>query len=161
MALAQFVPMVPFPGTVDFALLKRGKKVLKLKDPDYDYWLDPDHPRILYDHPNFKDDDELLTKIDEAWEDFYSVSSILRRSRDFGYKQWKHHLAYFVVSRGLFTRYRRHGLSQDSAVRGNKKRWLARLMGKLTLRLLKAQPNGETVDLAPDLTTPVAKRSAA
>ena len=161
MALAQFVPMVPFPGTVDFALLKRGKKVLKLKDPDYDYWLDPDHPRLLYDHPNFKDDDELLTKIDEAWEDFYSVSSIFKRSKGFGYKKWKDHLAYFLVNRGLFTRYRRHGLSQDSAVRGNKKRRLAKMMGKLTLRLLKAKPNGDTVDLAPLLNVPVAKRSAA
>lgn len=161
MALAQFVPMVPFPGTVDFALLKRGKKVLKLKDPDYDYWLDPDHPRLLYDHPNFESDEELLEKVDEAWEDFYSVSAIMNRSRSFGYKAWKHHLAYFLLNRGLFTRYRRHGLSQDSAVRGNKKRRLARLMGKLTLRLLKAKPNGDMVELAPNLEAPVAKRTAA
>ncbi len=163
MALAQFVPMVPFPGTVDFALMRRGKKKLKLKDPNYDYWLDPDHPRILYDHPNFKNDEELLQKVDEAWEDFYSVSSIMKRSRGFGYKGWKAHLAYFALNRGLFTRYRRHGLSQDSAVRGNKalKRRMARLLGKLILRLLKKPPSADLASLAPHKLTPAAKRTAA
>ncbi len=160
MALAQFVPMVPFPGTVDFALMRRGKKDLKLKDVDYDYWLDPDHPRILYDHPNFESDDELLQKVDDAWEDFYSTRAIFRRSRSFGYKGWKHHLAYWAVNRGLFTRYRRHGLSSDSALRGNKKRRMAKLLGKLTLRLLKAKPSVNAPELAPPLRA-AAKRTAA
>jgi len=162
MALAQFVPMVPFPGTVDFALMRRGKKELKLKDVDYDYWLDPDHPRLLYDHPNFESDDHLLQKVDEAWEDFYSTSSIMKRSRDFGHKAWKHHLAYWAVNRGLFTRYRRHGLSSDSALKGNKKRRMAKLLGKLTLRLLKAKPAANAHEFASELNAaPTAKRSAA
>jgi len=162
MALAQFVPMVPFPGTVDFALMRRGKKELKLKDVDYDYWLDPDHPRILYNHPNFESDEQLLQKVDEAWEDFYSTRAIMKRSRDFGYKAWKHHLAYWAINRGLFTRYRRHGLSSDSALRGNKKRRMAKLLGKLILRLLRAKPSADAPELAPHLRpTPAAKRSAA
>jgi radical SAM superfamily enzyme YgiQ (UPF0313 family) len=148
-ALAQFVPMVPFPGTVDFALMKRGKKTLKLKDADYDYWLDPDHPRILYEHPNM-DDEVLLEKVENAWSDFYSISSILERSRSFGYKGWKHHLAFLVLSRGLFTRYRRHGLSSDSAVRGNKKRRLANFLGRVALKLLKRPPD-ENLSLATEL----------
>ena len=139
MALAQFVTMVPFPGTVDFALMKRGKKVLKLKDPDYDYWLDPDHPRVLYEHP-FLSDEELLGKVEDAWKDFYSASAIRKRARGFGFKGWKANLAYYVVCRGLFTRYSRHGLSQDSAVRGNKKRRLANLLGRTALALLKKPP---------------------
>lgn len=162
MALAQFVPMVPFPGTVDFALMKRGKKVLKLKKLDTDYWLDPDHPRILYDHPNFDSDEHLLQKVEEAWEDFYSSRAIFKRSRSFGYKKLRDHLAYYAVNRGLFTRYRRHGLSQDSALRGNKRRRLARLLGKLTLRLLKAKPTREAmIELAPQLVAPEVKRTAA
>jgi radical SAM superfamily enzyme YgiQ (UPF0313 family) len=162
MALAQFIPMVPFPGTVDFALMRRGQKELQLKDVDYDYWLDPDHPRILYNHPNFKSDEELLQKVDEAWEDFYSPSSIMKRSRGFAYKGWKAHLAYFALNRGLFTRYRRHGLSQDSAVRGNKKRRMAKLLGKLTLRLLKKKPAADLPSYAHHLIpTPAVKRSAA
>ncbi len=161
MALAQFVPMVPYPGTVDFALMRRGKKELKLKDVEYDYWLDPDHPRILYNHPNFESDEELLQKVDEAWEDFYSHRAILKRSRGFGYTAWKHHLAYWSINRGLFTRYRRHGLSSDSALRGNKKRRMARLLGKLILRLLKAKPSDDVRELAPLLRPSVAKRQEA
>lgn len=138
-ALAQFVPMVPFPGTVDFALMRRGKKRLQLKDPEYDYWLDPDHPRILYEHPNFTDE-ELLEHVEKAWRDFYSVPSIMKRSRSFGYKGWRHHLAFLVLSRGLFTRYRRHGVSSDSAVRGNKRRRMANLLGRVALGLLKRPP---------------------
>ena len=162
MALAQFVPMVPFPGTVDFALMKRGKKVLKMKELATEYWLDPDHPRILYDHPNFDSDEHLLQKVDEAWEDFYSPRAIIKRSRSFGYTKLRDHLAYYAVNRGLFTRYRRHGLSQDSAVRGNKKRGMATLLGKLILRLLKAKPTTDVmIDLAPQLMAPKAKRTAA
>jgi len=139
-ALAQFVPMVPFPGTVDFALMKRGKKTLKLKDTEHDFWLDPDHPRILYNHPNMSDE-VLLQKVENAWSDFYSISSIMERSRSFGYKGWKHHLAFLVLSRGLFTRYRRHGLSSDSAVRGNKRRRFANFLGRVALKLLKRPPD--------------------
>lgn len=139
MALAQFVVMVPFPGTVDFALMRREQKELELKDPEYDYWLDPDHPRVLYNHPNMTDE-ELLEKTDEAWRDFYSPKAIFQRAREFGFSGWKANLAYFVLSRGLYTRYRRHGLSQDSAVRGNKRRWLANLLGRVAMALLKEPP---------------------
>lgn len=142
LAMAQFIAMVPFPGTVDFALMKRGKKVLQLKDPDYDYWLDPDHPRVLYEHPNLSDE-ELLGKVDDAWKDFYSPSAIFKRARRFGFDSWKGYLAYFVLCRGLYTRYRRHGLSQDSAVRGNKRRRLANFLGRVALKLLKAEPVDE------------------
>ncbi len=161
-ALAQFVPLVPFPGTVDFALMKRGKKVLQMKDPNYEYWLDADHPRILYNHPNFESDEHLLQKVNEAWEDFYSPGAILGRSRGFGYKRFRDHLAYFALNRGLFTRYRRHGLSQDSAVRGNKKRRMARMLGKLILWLLRAKPtNVEMLGLAPQLSAQEAKQRPA
>jgi len=145
LAMAQFIAMVPFPGTVDFALMKRGKKVLQLKDPDYDYWLDPDHPRVLYEHPNLSDD-ELLGKVDDAWKDFYSPGAIFKRAKRFGFESWKGYLAYFILCRGLYTRYRRHGLSQDSAVRGNKRRRLANLLGRLALKLLKADPVDEPLE---------------
>ncbi len=156
-ALAQFVPMVPFPGTVDFALMKRGKKALKLKDLEHDFWLDPDHPRILYDHPNMEDE-VLLQKVENAWSDFYSISSIMKRSRSFGYKGWKHHLAFLVLSRGLFTRYRRHGLSSESAVRGNKRRRFANLLGRVALKLLKRPPDAD-MTVSGELQTEPAKTS--
>jgi len=47
-------------------------------------------------------------------------------------------------------------------VRGNKKRRMARMLGKLILWLLRAKPvNTEMLDLAPNLSVQQAKRPAA
>lgn len=138
-AMAQFIPMTPLPGTVDFSLMKKGRKVLKFLKEGYDYWLDPNHPRVLYHHPHMKQED-IVRGVEKAWKDFYSVGSILTRSRRFGFFQEpKKFLTYFVACRGLLTRYRRYGLSADSAVRGTKRR-LATLLGGLALSLMKRQP---------------------
>ena len=105
-ALAQFVPMTPIPGTVDFHQMRRGKMLLKPIKEDYDYWLDPDHPRILYHHPNLSEE-QLLEKVEAAWWSFYSLSAVLKRSRRYGFlADWKNFLTYLVVCRGLLTRYR-------------------------------------------------------
>ena len=135
-ALAQFIPMTPLPGTVDFHMIQRGKTPYKMLKADYDYWLDPDHPRVLYEHPNMTEK-QLLTKVEAAWREFYGFSAVIARSRRFGLLgDWRRSLAYFVVCRGLLTRYKRYGLSADSAVKGTKKR-LATLLGKVAMRLLK------------------------
>ena len=140
-ALAQFIPMTPPPGTVDFSLMRRGKQALKPIKPDYDYWLDPDHPRILFEHPNLTSE-QILKRVERAWRHFYSVSSILRRARRFGLlNQPKKLLVYFVICRGLLTRYRRYGLSADSAVRGTNRK-LATLLGRVALSLSEAQAGG-------------------
>ena len=144
-ALAQFVPMTPLPGTVDFHMMRRGKAAMKLVKDDYDYWLDPEHPRILYHHPNLTEQ-QLLSKVEAAWTTFYSVAAVLKRSKHFGLiTDWRRFLAYFVVCRGLLTRYKRYGLSADSAVKGTKRK-LATLMGQAAMSLLKRppMPNGSS-----------------
>jgi radical SAM superfamily enzyme YgiQ (UPF0313 family) len=138
-ALAQFIPMTPLPGTVDFHQMRKGKNALKLLKPDYDYWLDPDHPRVLYQHPRLAPD-QILNGIERAWRDFYSLSSIVKRAKRFGLiAQPRKCLAYLVVCRGLLTRYKRYGLSADSAVRGTNRK-LATLLGKVALALMKRKP---------------------
>jgi radical SAM superfamily enzyme YgiQ (UPF0313 family) len=138
-ALAQFIPMTPLPGTVDFHMMRRGKMPLELVKPDYDYWLDPDHPRILYRHPNLATE-QLERGIERAWRDFYSVSAIAARARRFGLlAKPRKLLAYFVICRGLLTRYKRYGLSADSAVKGTNRKF-ATLLGKLALLLMKRKP---------------------
>jgi radical SAM superfamily enzyme YgiQ (UPF0313 family) len=139
-ALAQFIPMTPLPGTVDFHQMRKGRNALKLLRPDYDYWLDPQHPRVLYQHPRLAPE-QILSGIERAWKDFYSMSSIVKRARRFGLiAQPKKFLAYLVVCRGLLTRYQRYGLSADSAVRGTNRK-LATLLGKLALALMKRKPS--------------------
>jgi radical SAM superfamily enzyme YgiQ (UPF0313 family) len=137
-ALAQFIQMTPLPGTVDFSLMRKGRKALNLKGVDYAYWLDPNHPRILYHHPYLKEE-EILQSIEEAWRDFYSYTSIAKRAWRFGlFTKPKKLLTYLVICRGLLTRYRRYGLSADSAVRGTKRK-LATLLGRAALSLMKGQ----------------------
>ena len=155
-ALAQFIPMTPLPGTVDFHMMQRGKTPFKMLKADYDYWLDPDHPRILYDHPNLSEE-QLLAKVEAAWSEFYGMSAVIARSRRFGILgDWRRFLAYFVVCRGLLTRYKRYGLSADSAVKGTKRR-LATLLGKAAMKLMK-RPAMEPLptDLGPALSKKVA-----
>jgi radical SAM superfamily enzyme YgiQ (UPF0313 family) len=138
-ALAQFIPMTPLPGTVDFHQMRKGKNALKLLKPDYDYWLDPEHPRVLYQHPRLAAD-QILGGIERAWTDFYSLSSITKRAKRFGLvAQPKKFLAYLVICRGLLTRYKRYGLSADSAVRGTNRK-LATLLGRIALALMKRKP---------------------
>jgi radical SAM superfamily enzyme YgiQ (UPF0313 family) len=138
-ALAQFIPMTPLPGTVDFHLMRQGKKALRMINPDYDYWLDPTHPRILYRHPSLNAA-AIESGIERAWKEFYSVASIVKRARRFGLmKKPKKLLAYFIICRGLLTRYKRYGLSADSAARGTNRK-LAGLLGRLALLLLKRKP---------------------
>jgi radical SAM superfamily enzyme YgiQ (UPF0313 family) len=138
-ALAQYIPMTPLPGTVDFHQMRKGKNALKLLKPDYDYWLDPEHPRVLYEHPRLAPE-QILGGIERAWKDFYSLSSIIKRARRFGLMAHpKKFLAYLVICRGLLTRYKRYGLSADSAARGTNRR-LATMLGRVALGLMKRKP---------------------
>lgn len=138
-ALGQFIPMTPLPGTVDFAMMRKGRKEVKLLDPDYDYWLDPHHPRVLYHHPHMSED-QILERVEGAWRGFYSLRSILKRSLRFGFFQdYRKFLAYLLACRGLLTRYRRYGISADSAVRGTNRK-LANLLGRMALKVMKRKP---------------------
>lgn len=138
-ALVQFIPLTPLPGTVDFQMMRKDRKALKLKDVNYDYWLDPDHPRILYHHPHLEEE-QILAGVERAWRDFYSMTSTFKRCRRFGmFQDARNFVAYFVICQGMLSRYRRYGISADSAVRGTKHK-IANLLGKMALSLLKRPP---------------------
>lgn len=141
-ALAQYIPMTPLPGTADFMQMRKGKNALKLLKPDYDYWLDPEHPRVLYRHPHLEAE-QILHGVELAWRDFYSLPAIVKRAKRFGLvAQPKKFLAYLVVCRGLLTRYKRYGLSAESAVKGTNRK-LATLLGRAALALMKRKPMPE------------------
>jgi hypothetical protein len=119
--------------------MRKGKNALKLLKPDYDYWLDPQHPRVLYQHPRLAPE-QILGGIERVWKDFFSLPSIVKRARRFGLvAEPRKFLAYLVVCRGLLTRYKRYGLSADSAVHGTNRK-LATLLGKLAMALMKRKP---------------------
>jgi len=122
--------------TMQFA---KDWSLLKPIREDYDYWLDPNHPRILYHHPNLSEK-QLLDKVEDAWRNFYGFTAVLKRSMSLGmFSDWRKALTYFVVCRGLLTRYKRYGLSADSAVQGTKRR-MASWLGRAALSLMKRAP---------------------
>lgn len=140
LALAQFVPMLPLPGTVDFRLMLKGKKALTLKDPSYKYWLDPNHPRVTYDHPHLSAD-QIIAGVRHSWRTFYSLGAIWERSRLMGFtKRLKHLLIYFVICKAYFSLYWRYGLATDSTSRKNDRK-RASWLGATVNRFCKAAPS--------------------
>jgi hypothetical protein len=83
---------------------------------------------------------QILEKVEDAWRNFYGLTSVLKRSMSLGmFSDWRKFLTYFVVCRGLLTRYKRYGFSADSAVQGTKRR-MASLLGRAALSLMKRAP---------------------
>lgn len=138
--LAQFVPMLPLPGTVDFKLMLKEKKALKFKNRDYKYWLDPQHPRVVYEHPNLTAD-QIIAGVRHSWRQFYSLRAIWQRSRLMGFTQnLKHLLIYLVICKAYFNLYWRYGLATDSTSRKNDRKRASRL-GLMVNSFFKAAPS--------------------
>lgn len=141
--LAQFVPMLPLPGTVDFQLMLKGKKSLKFDDLAYKYWLDPNHPRVVYRHPNLSAD-QIVAGVRHSWRQFYSFPAIWQRARLMGFtRNLKHLLFYFVICKAYFNLYWRYGLATDSASRA-KDRKRAGWLGAIVNRFFKGAPLPES-----------------
>ncbi|MGH9338340.1 MAG: B12-binding domain-containing radical SAM protein [Acidobacteriota bacterium] len=145
--LAQFVPMLPLPGTVDFKLMLKDRKALKFNDLEYKYWLDPQHPRVVYRHPNL-DADQIIAGVRHSWRTFYSLRAIWQRSRLMGFtRNLKHLLIYLVICKAYFNLYWRYGLATDSTSRKNDRK-RASWMGTVVSRFFKAAPSQESAALA-------------
>lgn len=138
--LAQFVPMLPLPGTVDFSLMSKDKKNLKFHDPAYKYWLDPQHPRVVYQHPHLTAE-QIVAGVRHSWCEFYSLRAIWKRSRLMGFtRNLKHLLIYLVICKAYFSLYWRYGLATDSTSRKSD-RTRASWLGTLVNSFFKAAPS--------------------
>ncbi len=144
LAFANFLMLTPFPGTVDF---QKWEKELGDRIPHIDgvpltrYWLipGPRRPKIYIQHPTM-DAAEIRAHTRAAWNNFYSVRSILTRM--FCLKTWKSRLAFAVVSKLYLHMYAKTGIAADSARRNRANRW-ARWLAKPTRRLFQAKPMPE------------------
>jgi radical SAM superfamily enzyme YgiQ (UPF0313 family) len=155
LTFAQFVTMTPFPGTVDF---ERWEKQLSEKVdciqgiPLTRYWLIPGHlrPKLYMPHPTMPPD-EIRTRTQAAWDNFYSASAIWRRTRCA--KSLKAKLALFFISKLYRQMYAKTGIATDSARRSTANQW-ARWLAKPCLRLFraKAMPDLQVPSSRPPLT---------
>ena len=138
---AQFLPMSPFPGTVDFTHWEREQA----KDPTLvgdvpitRYWLIPPEvrPKMLTPHP-LMSSDEILQRTQKVWDKFYNWKPIWERSACT--PTLKARIAFVFLSKLYRQMYAGTGISTDSARRRKSQRW-ARWTARQTRKLFQAEP---------------------
>ncbi len=154
---AQFVMLTPFPGTVDFERWERdpareGEAVGGV--PITRHWLIPQdqRPKVYTPHPVMSPD-EIRSRTQGVWDQFYSLSSIWSRASVVS--SWKSRLAFVLVSKLYRQMYANTGIATDSA-RAARSARMARLIARPCRRLFAGTPMPELMvpgqapaDLAP------------
>ena len=141
---AQFVPMTPFPGTVDFARWEKEQaNAPTLVDgvPITRYWLIPTEvrPKLYTPHPSMSSE-EIRERTLKVWDRFYNWSAIWQRSACT--PNLRARAAFVFISRLYWQMYAGTGISTDSARRRKSRSW-ARWTARLCRRLFHAKPMPE------------------
>jgi radical SAM superfamily enzyme YgiQ (UPF0313 family) len=154
-AFAQFVMLMPFPGTVDFAkweerMASDPTRIAGV--PLTRYWLIPpaQRPKVYMSHPTM-DAEEIRIRTQSTWDRFYSFKNIWSRASCV--RSLKSRLAFVLISKLYRQMYANTGIATDSArlTRSTRRaRWLA----APCRRLIVAAP-------MPDLQVPQARVSVA
>jgi len=145
---AQFVMLMPYPGTVDFEKWEKQpepQETIINGIPLARHWLIPPsvRPKIYSPHPHMSAD-EIRARTQGVWDDFYSLPKVWRRSRCA--TNLKARLAFVLVSKLYRQMYANTGISTDSARVSRAQKW-ARMLAEPTRRLFAAPP-------MPDLQVP-------
>jgi radical SAM superfamily enzyme YgiQ (UPF0313 family) len=149
LTFAQFVTLSPYPGTVDFTRWEKGlgdnpPKVAGV--PLTRRWLIPQalRPKLYWDHPVMSAE-EIRSRTQAVWDNFYSFGSIWKRSRFI--KSSRGRLAFLLISKIYRQMYADTGIATDSARVSWSGRW-ARWLAKPCHHLFAGTP-------MPDLKVPV------
>ncbi|MCB1018828.1 MAG: B12-binding domain-containing radical SAM protein, partial [Acidobacteria bacterium] len=146
---AQFVPLTPHPGTVDFQRWEKEQdKSPTLIDgiPLTRYWLLPHsrRPKLCMPHPTMTAEEVRLNTLG-AWTQFYSFSRIWSRAKVCTVRL-RSRLMFLMISKLFLQMYAQTGMATDSARKSRANGW-ARWWAKRALPLFKAPPR-------PDLQVP-------
>jgi radical SAM superfamily enzyme YgiQ (UPF0313 family) len=141
LAFAQFVMLMPFPGTVDF---ERWEKTMKHDAtriagfPLTRHWLIPRElrPKVFSPHPVMSAE-EIRQRTQHVWDKFYSFPSIWKRARCV--TSVKSRFAFLLISKLYRQMYANTGIAIDSARVSRSVRW-ARWMAKPCRMLFSARP---------------------
>lgn len=149
LTFAQFVPLTPFPGTLDFETWAKkvdeeGQQVDGI--PLSRHWLIPQdkRPRVYVSHPTMSAEN-VRQGTQAVWDRFYSLRQIWRRAHCV--ESLRSKLAFVLISKLYRHMYAGTGIATDSA-RHNRAAQLARLIAKPCRRLFAGTP-------MPDLQVPV------
>jgi radical SAM superfamily enzyme YgiQ (UPF0313 family) len=147
-AFAQFVPLTPLPGTVDFAEWEQAMRANPAEVggiPLTRYWLIPGplRPRVYIAHPGMSPD-EIRQRTQAVWDRFYKLRFIWTRSSCI--TTLKGRLTFVLISKLYRQMYANTGFATDSA-RANRSATWARWIARPCQRLFAASP-------MPELETP-------
>jgi len=141
LAFAQFVMLMPFPGTVDF---ERWEKTMQHDAtriagfPLTRHWLIPRElrPKVFSPHPVMSAE-EIRQRTQRVWDKFYSFPSIWTRAHCVS--SLRSRLAFVLISKLYRQMYANTGIAIDSARVSRSVRW-ARWMAKPCRMLFSARP---------------------
>jgi hypothetical protein len=141
LAFAQFVMLTPYPRTVDFAAWEKslGNNAARIGDiPVTRHWLIPQaHRPKVYTPQPVMTADEIRTRTQAVWDQFYSLPKVWARSRCT--PTLRSRLAFILLSKLYRQMYANTGIATDSARVNRANRW-ARLIAKPCRRLFVAKP---------------------
>jgi radical SAM superfamily enzyme YgiQ (UPF0313 family) len=153
-ALAQFVLLQPFPGTVDFEKWQKeqaeaGNVASVDGVPITQHWLmdESKRPKIYIEHPTMTGD-EIRMKTQGVWDRFYSWGRVWSRSDML--KSYKSRIGFVLISKLYRQMYANTGLATDSA-RTQRSAKRAQFLGRLARRFFVSEP-------MPDLQVPLQSR---
>jgi radical SAM superfamily enzyme YgiQ (UPF0313 family) len=147
---AQFVMLSPYPGTVDFARWEKGlgKNPPTIAGvPLTRRWLIPQEhrPKLYWEHPVMSAE-EIRSRTQAVWDNFYSLGSIWKRSRFI--KSSRGRLAFLLISKIYRQMYADTGIATDSARVSRSAKWV-RFLARPCRHLFAGRP-------MPDLEVPEA-----
>ena len=131
--------LTPLPGTIDFNRWEKETADVAVDGvPLTRYWLIPPskRPKAYIPHPEMSAD-EVRRRTQIAWDQFYGMSSVWRRSQ--ALSKVRDRLMFVMVSKLYRQMYANTGLATDSARVSNATKW-ARWMAKPLQRLFAAAP---------------------
>lgn len=141
MTFAQFVPLTPFPGTVDFERWERsmGSNPARVAGvPVTRHWLMPHGQRVKIHWPHpVMSESEITRRTQAVWDRFYSLPLVWKRARCV--KSLRSKLAFVLISKLYRQMYANTGITTDSARASRSVEW-ARWIAKPCVRLFAARP---------------------
>ncbi|NLT67305.1 MAG: radical SAM protein [Acidobacteria bacterium] len=140
LTFAQFIPLTPFPGTIDFEKWAKGNETSSR------YWLLPPNkrPRVYLPHPTMSEE-EIKHHTKQAWASFYGIRKIWRRSRCTS--KLRSRLAFILISKLYSQMYAKTGMTTGGFRRALAVGW-ARIIARPCVALFSGRP-------LPDLQIPL------
>ena len=141
LTFAQFVMLTPYPGTLDFNEWEKrlGNDATRIAGvPITRHWLIPQaqRPKVYAPHPAMSPE-EIRTRTQAVWDQFYSLRRIWVRSRCT--PTLRARLAFVLISKLYRQMYANTGIATDSARVSRANRW-ARLIARPCRHLFTARP---------------------